>query len=59
MTQHELRIVCKCLLADLEGAIEIVGSECPVCWHQSIAEAREFLGIEDLNNDTTNNHSNE
>ena len=47
MVQHDLWLACKCLLADLEGAVEMIGDECPACWRRSIAEAKEALGREE------------
>ena len=36
----ELLEAVKCCLADLEGAIELMGYEVPSCWYESIKEAR-------------------
>ena len=38
----DLLEACKCLLADLEGASELMAGH-PVCWYESIAEARDAI----------------
>lgn len=34
---------CRCLLADLEGAVSLLDGDVPDCWHQSIREARDAI----------------
>lgn len=43
MSTNELLQVCRCLLADLEGAIEMYGDNYPDCWRQSVSEAHTLL----------------
>jgi len=39
----ELLEACKCLLADLEGAIELFDGNVDDCWHQSVNEAKQAI----------------
>ena len=39
----ELLAACKCLLADLEGAIELKGDNVPDCWRLSIQEGQAAI----------------
>ena len=34
---------CKCLLADLEGAIELMDGEVPECYHLSVKEGKQAI----------------
>ena len=39
----DLLEACKCLQADLQGAIELLDGDVPSCWKQSIAESEAAL----------------